>query len=397
MKTTPLPFQRETTRAVTVLELLVAISLVSFIILALYQMFDRTQAQMRRAVRETDKYESGRSTMDIIRRDLTQLGYVKTLYNSGHGAIATNWNNILFAPAGYSAATYYQPGSLVNSGGSSYFALAPSSNFSPASTNTPNPWALAAPNLRISSLWNSSTPTVMRNAGGAILQTNFIHDLFFMYFDPNIRTTRAPSGQIQPGVSYLASNTITSYNGAGYPAGSPFYGVAGVNNYLPTVLPGNAVQIEGGWRAVGYRVASSTNALYPLSTTPGLGTLYRYELGTYNNDATRMWYAINNFAANSPASQTNLFRRVADNVVHFKCTAYANNSTFPVGGGDVLFFGTNVPRYVELELGILDSKVAAQAQGMVAGTNTAAAAAFLYLQGDAVQVFRLQLPVRIGQ
>ncbi len=394
MKTTPQLFQRAAARAVTVLELLVAISLVSFIILALYQMFDRTQAQMRRAVRETDKYESGRSTMDIIRRDLTQLGYVKTLFNSGHGAIATNWNNILFAPAGYSAATYYQPGSLVNNGVNSYFALSGSLNSNVLSS--PTAWALAAPNLRISSLWNSPTPTVMLNAGGAILQTNFIHDLFFMYFDPNIRTTIVASGSIQPGVSYVATNTLTYPPGVTtYLAGASFYGMAGFPNYAGGA--NRALQIEGGWRAVGYRVASSTNALYPLSTTPGLGTLYRYELGTYNNDATRMWYAINNFAANTPASQTNLFRRVADNVVHFKCTAYANNSTFPVSGGDVLFFGTNVPRYVELELGLLDSKVAAQAQGMVAGTNTAAAAAFLYLQGDAVQIFRLQLPVRIGQ
>lgn len=46
-------------RAVTILELLVAVSLISFIILALYQMFDRTQVQMRKAVREVDKFEGG--------------------------------------------------------------------------------------------------------------------------------------------------------------------------------------------------------------------------------------------------------------------------------------------------------------------------------------------------
>lgn len=394
MKTTRYSFRRAASRAVTLLELLVAISLVSFIILALYQMFDRTQTQMRRAVRETDKFETGRSTMDTIRRDLTQLGYVKTLYDSGYGAIATNWNNSMYAPMPYSAPapnTMTPGGTLVNSGVNSYFALTPN-NTAP----TTPAWALAAPNFRISGTWASATPVIMRNAGGAILQTNFLHDLFFMYFDPNIRTTRTPAGQIQPGVSYVASNTLT-YAGTTYTPGSSFYGVAGTTIYTPTVLPGNAVQIEGGWRAVGYRVASSTNALYPLSTTPGLGTLYRYELGTYSNEALRMWNAVTNFAANSLASQTNLFRRVADNVVHFKCQAYANSSTFPVGGGDVLFFGTNVPRYVELELGILDSKVSAQAQGMMAGTNTAAAAAFLCLQGDAVQIFRLQLPVRIGQ
>ena len=358
MKTTSLPIRRAALRAVTVLELMVAISLVSFIILALYQMFDRTQAQMRRAVRETDKYETGRSTMDIIRRDLTQLGYVKTLYDSGFGAIATNWNNFFVAPVAYSGPALYPAASLVSFGGNSYFALA-------TNTTAPNTaaWALAAPNFRISGTWASASPTIMRNAGGAILQTNFLHDIFFMYFDPDIRTTPTFSGNIQPGVSYMVTNTagLTTYDGISYGAGSLFYGVARTNAYFPTAGT-RVVQIEGGWRAVGYRVANSTNALYPLSSTPGLGTLYRYELGTYSNDAQRMWYAITNFAANTPASQTNLFRRVADNVVHFKCTAYANSSTFPVGGGDVLFFGTNVPRYVELELGILDSKVASQAQ-----------------------------------
>lgn len=394
MKTIPLPFRRAAARAVTVLELLVAISLLSFIILALYQMFDRTQAQMRRAVRETDKFESGRSTMDMIRRDLTQLGYVKTLFDSGQGAIATNWTGMV-APAAYSAATYYPAGSLVNSGGNSYFALTAGTN---ALTNAAA-WALAAPNLRISSTWASPTPIAMQNASGSNLQVNVVHDLFFMYFDPQIRTTIVPSGQIQPGMCYVATNALT-YNGTPFAAGDSFYGVttaagAPVANYGGGA--NRALQVEGGWRAIGYRLANSTNALYPLWTAPGIGALYRYELGTYGNDARKMWYALANFAANSPADQTNLFRRVVDNVVHFKCQAAANGAVFPAPGGSALFFGTNLPSHVELELGILDSKVAAQALGMVAGTNYTTATAFLGQQGDAVQLFRLQLPVRLGQ
>ena len=58
---------------VTVLELLVAMTMVSFIILVLYQMFDRTQAQMRNAIKQVDQLESGRAMMDIIYRDMTRM------------------------------------------------------------------------------------------------------------------------------------------------------------------------------------------------------------------------------------------------------------------------------------------------------------------------------------
>jgi len=383
---------------VTILELLVAVTLLSFIILALYQMFDRTQAQMRRAVRETDKFESGRSVMDLIRRDLTQMGAVKTLHESGQGAIGTNWSGMT-APTAYSSATPYPAGSLVNSGGNSYFALTGSLGSDPATS--PLAWALAAPNFRVGNAWAMTLPMAMTNAGGLILQTNDIHDVFFLYFDPEVRTTVVTAGSIQPGVSYMATKVApplpyTTYNGNTYAFGTPFYGVTTAAGAPSNSLSaGTAVRVEGGWRAIGYRLASSTNALYPLSTTPGMGALYRYELGTYGNDASRVWIALANFAFNSPAAQTNVFRRVADNVVHFRCQAVAGGALYPPVGGNVQFFGTALPSHVEFELGILDSKVAAQVQGMAA--NLSVASAYLGQQGDAVQLFRLQLPVRLGQ
>ncbi len=74
-------------RAVTILELLVAVSLISFIILALYQMFDRTQGLMRRAVREVDKFEAGRAAADVIKRDVAQI----QAGNSPLGSLAVNF------------------------------------------------------------------------------------------------------------------------------------------------------------------------------------------------------------------------------------------------------------------------------------------------------------------
>lgn len=81
------PIPRCGLRAVTILELLVAVSLISFIILALYQMFDRTQVQMRKAVREVDKFEGGRAAAELVQRDLSQM----VAGNSSAGMLAVNF------------------------------------------------------------------------------------------------------------------------------------------------------------------------------------------------------------------------------------------------------------------------------------------------------------------
>lgn len=371
---------------VTILELMVAVSLISFIILALYQMFDRTQSLMRGAVREADKFENGRAAMDILRRDLSQLGYVKQPFDSGTGTI-TNWTGISLPPTAYSAAATYPPGSTVRSGGTAYYAMATTTGVAPPSY----PWTYAAPNFRVGGFLQVASPIVFVSSGGSALLTNTLHDVFFMYFDPSIRTTVTPSGQIAPGSSYVASNTL-NYAGVHNP-GDPFYGRAGTINYT---LAGPAVLVEGGWRAVGYRVATSTNASVPLGTAgtgPLIGTLYRYELGTLDNDARRMWLAFINFATINFAPSTVVFQRVAENVVHFRCQAVTSGgSPFQLapGTGTMLMLGTNVPSVVDLELGVLDAKVAAQASAI--GTSN-----YLSQQGDSVQIFRQQVAIRLGQ
>ena len=59
--------------AVTMIELLVAVTLISFIILALYQMFDKTQEQLRRAMAQVDTLENGRAIVDMLQRDLGKV------------------------------------------------------------------------------------------------------------------------------------------------------------------------------------------------------------------------------------------------------------------------------------------------------------------------------------
>jgi hypothetical protein len=80
------------------LELLIAVSLISFIVLALYKMFDQTQEQMRRAVREVDKFETGRSAAELLRRDLSQLvaAYSPLGGSAANFFTTTNWATTAF-------------------------------------------------------------------------------------------------------------------------------------------------------------------------------------------------------------------------------------------------------------------------------------------------------------
>jgi hypothetical protein len=259
---------------VTILELLVAVSLISFIILALYQMFDRTQTQMRKAVREVDKFEGGRAAAELLQRDVSQM-------------VAGQ------SPAGMLAVNFYT-----------------SANFSGSSF-------------------------AMTNNGTNIVQTNLLQDLYFVSLDP---------------------------------AATPF-----------------------NWMGVSYRVASATNPGAP--ATYGLGTLWRWSTNANRFDTNlqyRLFYQ----------SPTN-WQRVADNVIHFRVTAVTNGVPVPatnvaVPGPTFAAVLTNhaLPAHVEIELGYVDGRTAERARGYVPNTNLARA--YLSTNLDAVQMFRLHVPIRPG-
>ena len=59
-------------RALTLLEMMVAISLLLIIVLGLYAMFDQTQRAFRSGLTQTDVLESQRASMDIMVRELEQ-------------------------------------------------------------------------------------------------------------------------------------------------------------------------------------------------------------------------------------------------------------------------------------------------------------------------------------
>lgn len=59
-------------RAVTLLELMVAISLLSVIVLGLYAMFNRTQDALRQGAKQVDVLEGGRAAFELMLREIEQ-------------------------------------------------------------------------------------------------------------------------------------------------------------------------------------------------------------------------------------------------------------------------------------------------------------------------------------
>ena len=70
----PDPARRAAERALTLLEMMVAISLLLIIVLGLYAMFDQTQRAFRSGLTQIDVLESQRASMDIMIRELEQSG-----------------------------------------------------------------------------------------------------------------------------------------------------------------------------------------------------------------------------------------------------------------------------------------------------------------------------------
>ncbi len=60
-------------RAFTVMELLLAATLLSLIIFALYSMFDQTQKALHSSIAQTDVNEGGRAAMELLVRELEQM------------------------------------------------------------------------------------------------------------------------------------------------------------------------------------------------------------------------------------------------------------------------------------------------------------------------------------
>lgn len=79
-------------RAVTMIELMVSVTLISFIILTLYQMFNITQKQLRRAMTQVDTLESGRVAKLMLETDLKLAAALDSSEVAPSFYWSTNWS-----------------------------------------------------------------------------------------------------------------------------------------------------------------------------------------------------------------------------------------------------------------------------------------------------------------
>jgi len=253
----------------TLLELMVAMSVLTFIIFGLYSMFDRTQKAFLGSTTQTDVLEGGRSFTEMMVRDLEQA----------RASNIAGRTNLYISPI--------------------YIGGFPINGFRQ----------------------NSMT--------GSNMFTNMVQEFFFL--------------------------TKTS-----------------------------------AWNGVAYLLTSmSTNSAdYALYTNLGVGTLRRYSYTT--NDYYHQRTDLYSIYTNSTASQS---QRVVDGVIHLSLKAYDQSGNY-VDTTLYPFTNSLMPAWLELEVGVLESKVLLQARSL---PNAAVQRSFLQEttnRASAVHLFKVRIPVR---
>src|SRR5581483_5966537 len=164
------------------------------------------------------------------------------------------------------------------------------------------------------------------------------------------------------------------------------------------------------WNILGYRVD-------PNGEANGVGTLYRYSLnnipviGTVPaslNAASNLISVINDFTNSVP---TNNFNRVIDGVVDFRVRTFDSNGNLIPNQAN--FFGITassnsttgefyyyrfvsnaVPAFVEVELGILETRTLQRYYSMTNAGSSTVAQTFLTNHAGQVHMFRQRIPIR---
>ncbi|HTX21009.1 MAG TPA: prepilin-type N-terminal cleavage/methylation domain-containing protein [Candidatus Aquilonibacter sp.] len=92
----PRPSSLDARRAFTLIEILVAMALLSLIVIALMAVFNGTQTAFRAGLTQNDVLEAGRATMDLMTADLKELspsqGGIGSIANANAGVVPVNFS-----------------------------------------------------------------------------------------------------------------------------------------------------------------------------------------------------------------------------------------------------------------------------------------------------------------
>ncbi|MBM3876123.1 MAG: hypothetical protein FJ386_05310 [Verrucomicrobia bacterium] len=226
---------RRTLHAVTLLELLISVSLTMLIILALYQMFARTQKAMHGSIVAGDLTENGRACLDMIRREVETLTPAGTPLNPS--PFVTNlW--IDTATYGTNALRFGGGGPLLNSELHDFFFL----GFDPSALATPKNWTavgyrVADPNNALLPVANG-VGTLYRfytNATRASSNMAFLRD----YISPPSMAVTNYFQRVADGVVHLTLRVVTN--------GVPVAPLGGTNITFTGTNAPSLVELEIGF------------------------------------------------------------------------------------------------------------------------------------------------------
>jgi type II secretory pathway pseudopilin PulG len=243
------------TSAFTLVEVLVAVTLMSLIVIALMAVFNGTQTAFRAGVTQTDVLENGRAAIDLIAADLRQmspsLGTSNSIAAVNSGLVPVNFYTAV--PSGYSLV---QP--LVASSQQRTYVLENFFILSSGNQNGVPTWYGAgyavvtnAPNGSLYSLYHFYANCPMAAAGApAILFTNFLNfaaaptnssRLMDGVVELRVRAFDVNGGWMTNQIIPFGSQTTTNKNVSYLPSSFGETGFYMFSNTLPA-----AVEIELG-------------------------------------------------------------------------------------------------------------------------------------------------------
>ena len=147
-------------------------------------------------------------------------------------------------------------------------------------------------------------------------------------------------------------------------------------------------RLNDDWLATGYCIDTPKS---------GVGTLYRFEKRIPFTE-TEQLYRFEKSVLSSPDCPKNS-HRVADGIVHLQLRAYdvegriSTNST----AQGFTFMGHALPAYLDLEVGVLDSKTLEQFRALKENPDPNLARNFLEMHVGKVHLFRQRIPIRTAQ
>ncbi len=322
--------------AFSLVELLLAVSLMSVIVFGLYSMFNETQKALRSNVRQVDVLEAGRAAIELLVSDLEQA--------SSPGLPV--YQELPVLPAG---PPHFASGILTN---------------------------------RIGGLSSAAVPVTQELADGS-RRTNVLHEAFFL--------TRSNLNWVAKGFFVSSStNAVASVAEGEVNYGTLFrFSSPNVNfsakDLGTTFQPQRRMDtnlVRNLWEVYRRTKADGGFAVSNIVASPLIDGVVHFKIQPIDSLGRPMRYWTNN-----PVNEQMNFRYPSVALVRDQAPG---RSTF-VTETRSAFYGDAMPAYVEVEIGVMDQTTLSRVKAL---GNVALSKNFLNRQAGGVHLFRRMVPIR---